>query len=263
MVASLGSAAMAVGVYPVLPHFVVHLSRRRRDLPVPPSQLRTVAREWVVSVTMSAARPIGFLGLPVSLRRRVGPRPIILVHGYAMNRANFLLMARRVARAGLGPVFGFEYWSLGRTSKAARRLARYVDRVREATGSERVDLIGHSLGGVVSRYYVVLGGGASRVRNLITIGTPHRGTDVSGFGLGRSSRELYPDSSLLNRLDAARLPADVRCTAIWSRSDALVPGAGNAHLTGVEEIIYDDLGHLSMLTSRRVATEIISRLRVP
>ncbi len=254
---------MATGVYPVLPHVGVHLTRRKRGLPVPPSQVRTVAREWAVSLAMSAARPVGFLGLPVSLRQRTGPRPIVLVHGYAMNRANFLPMARRLARAGLGPILGFEYWSLGRTSKAAQRLGRYVERVCEATASPRVDLIGHSMGGVVSRYYAVFAGGEKRIRNLITIGTPHRGTDVSGFGFGRSSRELYPGSALLDRLHSARLPAEIRCTAIWSRSDALVPGARNARLRGGEEIIYDDLGHLTLLTSRRVAAEIVSRLRKP
>jgi len=254
---------MATGVYPVLPHVGVHLARRRRGLPVPPSQMRAVAREWAVSVAMSAARPVGFLGLPVSIRQRTGPRPIILLHGYAMNRANFLPMARRLASAGLGPVFGFEYWSLGRTSKAAQRLGRYVERVCEATASPRVDLIGHSMGGVVSRYYAALGGGAHRIRNLITIGTPHRGTDVSGFGFGRPSRELYPGSALLERLDSARLPSEIRVTAIWSRSDALVPGARNARLRGVEEIIYEDLGHLTLLTSRRVTAEIVARLRRP
>jgi len=259
-VATIGNTAMATGVYPVLPHVGIHLARRRRRLPVPPSQMRALAREWAVAVAMSAARPVGFLGLPVSLRQRVGPRPVILLHGYAMNRANFLPLARRLAGAGLGPVFGFEYWSLGRTSRAAKRLGRYVERVCEATASPRVDLVGHSMGGMVSRYYAALDGGAPRVRNLITVGSPHRGTDVSGFGLGRPSRELVPGSPLLERLDTARLPAEVKCTAIWSRSDALVPGAGSAHLRGVEEIIYDDLGHLSLLTSRRVAAEIVARL---
>jgi pimeloyl-ACP methyl ester carboxylesterase len=263
VVASVGSAAMTTGVYPVLPHVGVHLARRKRNLPVPPSHVRTMAREWAVSVAMSATRPVGFLGLPVSLRQRTGPRPIILLHGYAMSRANFLPMARRLARAGLGPVFGFEYWSLGRTSKAAKRLGRYVERVCEATASPRVDLVGHSMGGVVSRYYAVFGGGADRIRNLITLGTPHRGTDVSGFGIGRSSRELYPGSSTMDRLGSARLPPEIRCTAIWSRSDALVPGARNARLQGVEEIIYDDIGHMTLLTSRRVTAEIIARLRKP
>jgi pimeloyl-ACP methyl ester carboxylesterase len=210
---------------------------------------------------MSAVRPIGFLGIPVGLRQPKGPRPIILVHGYAMNRANFLLLGWRLARAGLGPIYGFEYWSLGKTSSAARRLGEYVGAVRAATGADRVDLIGHSMGGMVSRYFVSLGGGAEQVKNLITIGSPHGGTDVSGFGFGRPNRELYPGSSLLERLEAAPLPPEISITAIWSRSDALVPQTRANPMRGVEQVVFDDLGHLSLLVSRRVADEVIARLR--
>ncbi len=260
MVAAVSGAAMTVGVYPFLPHLGMVEGRRRLGLPTPPGQLGVATREWLVALAVSAVRPIGFLGLPVSLRGARGPRPIIVLHGYAMNRANFLLLARRLARAGLGPVFGFEYWSLGKTSSAARRLGAYVESVLEATGAEQVDLIGHSMGGMVSRYYVALGGGAERVRTLITIGSPHGGTGVSGFGIGRPNRELYPGSSLLERLESAPLPPEIAITAIWSRSDALVPQA-RAQVRGVEQLVFDDLGHLSMLFSRRVAQEIIARLR--
>ena len=62
----------------------------------------------------------GFLPLPGA--RRQGPRPVIVLHGYAMNRANFVPLAFRLARAGLGPIVGFEYWTLGRTAAAARQL---------------------------------------------------------------------------------------------------------------------------------------------
>jgi len=261
--AAVGNTAMLTGAYPVLPHVGVYLTRQCKQIPVPPRQLRAVAREWVVAAAVSAARPIGFLGLPVALRYPRGPRPIILLHGYAMNRASFLLLARRLVSAGLGPVYGFEYWTLGQTSRAARRLGRYVERVCEATGSPRVDLIGHSLGGVVSRYLVTLDRGHERVRNLVTIGSPHRGANMSGFGIGHPHKELYPGSALLERLESAVLPAETRITTIWSRSDALVPGARDARLHGVEEIVYDDLGHLSLLASRRVANDIIARLSWP
>jgi hypothetical protein len=49
-------------------------------------------------------------------------------------------------------------------------------------------------------------------------------------------------------------------TVIWSRADALVPGAAEARLPGVDELVFDDLGHLGLLASRRVARAIIDRL---
>ncbi len=250
---------MASGLYPLVPHAALAVSRWRKDKLGPPQQVRTALREWGVAVALSAARPLGFLPLPGGAAR--GPRPVIVVHGYAMNRANFVLLARRLRDAGLGPVLGFEYWSLGKTASAARRLAEYVAEVRAATGAAQVDVIGHSMGGVVGRYFVQLGGGDGVVANLITIGSPHAGTDVSAVGIGRPAKELFFGSTLLARLRAAPLPSRTRWTVIWSRSDALVPGARQARVAGPEELVHDDLGHLSLLTSRRVADDVIARLR--
>jgi pimeloyl-ACP methyl ester carboxylesterase len=259
VIAGVSDVAMVTGVYPVLPHVGMTISRWRRDRPSVRALARTVCREWAVAVVMSAARPAGFLGLPG--RRRRGPRPIILIHGYAMNRANFLPLSVRLARAGLGPIAGFEYWSLGKTASAARRLAAYVDQVRAATGAAEVDLVGHSMGGVVGRYYVSLGGGDGVVRNLITIGSPLRGTEVAPVGLGRPAKELAGGSSLMQRLAAAPAPSWTRVTAIWSRADAMVPGAWETRIDGIDRIVHDGLGHLSMLASRDVADEVIERLR--
>jgi hypothetical protein len=257
-IAGLAGAAMVTGVYPVAPHLALAALRRRRGETAPPGQLGVVAREWALAVAMSAARPLGFLGLPGG---RAGPRPIIVLHGYAMNRANFLPLALRLARAGLGPITGFEYWTLGKTASAARRLAAFVDDVRAQTGADQVDVIGHSMGGLVGRHYVALGGGDGVVANLITLGSPHSGTDVSAMGLGRPARELLFGSSMLLRLGAAPPPTRTRFTVIWSRSDALVPSVREAHLHGVDEVVLDDLGHLGLLASRRVADAIIERLR--
>jgi pimeloyl-ACP methyl ester carboxylesterase len=178
-----------------------------------------------------------------------------------MNRANFLPLAHRLGSAGLGPVLGFEYWTRGKVSSAARKLSAYIDTVRNATGCERVDLIGHSLCGVVGRYLVQLGGGAHEVRCLVTLGASHGGADFSVFGLGRPVKELKRDSELLSRLNATPLPAGTAVTTIWSHADALVPWEGSARLHGGEEIIFDDLGHLSLIASRRVADIVIERLR--
>lgn len=247
-VAVVSQAMMFSGFYPVVPH----LMRGRVSA-------KTLLAEWGMSAAFSAARPVGFLPLPGS--RGEGPRPIIVLHGYAMNRANFLPLAYRLSRKGLGPIFGFEYWTLGRTAAAARQLAWFVEHVQAVTGSPQVDLIGHSMGGVVARYYVTLGGGDGAVHRLITIGSPHGGTDVSRIGIGHANRELFIGSKLVTRLAAAPRPQLTRVTTILSHSDALVPAGYQADIPGAERIVFDDLGHVAMLGSRRVAREIIARLK--
>jgi pimeloyl-ACP methyl ester carboxylesterase len=162
--------------------------------------------------------------------------------------------------AGLGPIFGFEYWTLGRTAAAARQLGWFIDEVRAATGAAQVDVIGHSMGGVVGRYHVSLAGGDGVVAHLVTIGSPHTGTELSAVGLGHPTRELVLGSALLTRLGAAPPPTRTRVIVVWSRGDALVPGARQLALPGAEVLMYPDLGHVALLASRRVADALIERL---
>jgi hypothetical protein len=54
-----------------------------------------------------------------------------------------------------------------------------------------------------------------------------------------------------------------RVTVVWSRGDALVPGARQLAVPGAEVIMYPDLGHVALLGSRRVAREVIARLSEP
>lgn len=246
---------MVSGVYPLLP--IALRAYQKRNV----GTVKTTLTEWGMSAGLSVVRPAGFLPLPGA--RQQGPRPVIVLHGYAMNRANFLPLAYRLARAGLGPILGFEYWTLGRTAAAARQLAWFVELVQARTGAPQVDVIGHSMGGVVGRYYVQLLGGDGAVANLVTLGSPHLGTDVSEFGIGHPTRELLVGSKLVQRLAAAPAPQDTRVLTIFSHADALVPAHTQLALDipRAQRVVYDDLGHVALLGSRRVARDIIQRLK--
>jgi triacylglycerol esterase/lipase EstA (alpha/beta hydrolase family) len=256
-VAAVSQAMMLSGLYPLVPHAWRALAKH----PIGVRPVRAALAEWAVSAALSAVRPAGFLRLPGA--RGKGPRPVIVLHGYAMNRANYLPLAYRLAKAGLGPIFGFEYWTLGRVAAGAKQLGWFVDEVREATGAAQVDIIGHSMGGVVARYYVTFAGGDGIVANLVTLGSPHAGTDVSAIGVGHPTRELLLGSKLVQRLAAAPAPQHTNVTCIWSHGDALVPGARQTPLPGCEVVMYDDLGHVALLGSRRVAAQIVERLKRP
>jgi pimeloyl-ACP methyl ester carboxylesterase len=258
-VAAVSHALMFSGLYPLLPHALrAYQTRNHRRSG---GGLRTALTEWGMSMALSAARPAGFFPLPGS--RQQGPRPIVMLHGYAMNRANFVPLAYRLARVGLGPIVGFEYWTLGRVAAGARQLAWFIEEVLAVTGSPQVDIIGHSMGGVVGRYYVQLLGGDGAVANLVTIGSPHVGTEFSELGIGHPARELLVGSTLVQRLALAPPPQDTRVTMIFSHADALVPASTQEALQipRAERIVYDDLGHVALLGSRRVAKDIIRRLK--
>jgi pimeloyl-ACP methyl ester carboxylesterase len=256
-VAAIAGALMTTGAYPVLLHGV--LGR-------PPRSRRGVAAmfgEWASGALASAARPLGLFaglgGLPGASAR--GARPVVVVHGYAMSRACFALLARRLARAGHGPVFGFEYWTLGRVGTAAQRLAAFVAEVRARTGSDRVDIVGHSMGGVVARYYIAFHGGDAEVAHLVTVGSPLGGTGVSALAIGFASRELVGGSPLLTRLAAVGISPTMKWLALWSHGDVLVPAHQQVAPPGAATLAYEHLGHVAMLASRRVAEDISSFLK--
>jgi pimeloyl-ACP methyl ester carboxylesterase len=252
-VAMVSDGLMLSGLYPLGIHAWRAARGDRRA-----HALRIALAEWGMALMVSALRPAGFWPLPGAANH--GPRPVILLHGYAMNRANFVVLARRLAAAGLGPIVGFEYWTLGRVAAGARQLGWFVDQVCEATGAAEVDLVGHSMGGVVARYYVAFGGGDARVAHLVTLGSPHAGTDVSAVGVGHASRELITGSTLVTRLGSAPAPAHAKLTTILSEADGLVPAAMQPPIAGAERIVYPDLGHVALLGSRRVAHDVIARL---
>jgi pimeloyl-ACP methyl ester carboxylesterase len=220
------------------------------------------AAEWAVAALGVVTRPVGLLGERFRVAGDNTGRPLILVHGYAMNRACFLALASRLGKSGIGPIYGFEYWSFSKVSSSARRLDRYIEEICERHGCEHVDLVGHSMGGIVARYYLTLGPGLkrARVKNLITVGTPHGGSVFSRFGVGQPNKQLRPQAVFLERLSAAAPPANARVAFVWSKADALVGTARQARWPGAEEIVYEDLGHISLLYSRRVAAEISKRL---
>ncbi|CAM5657337.1 hypothetical protein SNARM312S_08198 [Streptomyces narbonensis] len=106
------------------------------------------------------------------------PRPVVLVHGTFGNSVdNWLVLAPYLVNRGYC-VFSLDYGQLpnvpffhglGPIAKSAEQLDAYVDRVLAATGAPEVDLVGHSQGGMMPRWYLKFLGGAEKVNALVGI----------------------------------------------------------------------------------------------
>ncbi|MGV0098687.1 esterase/lipase family protein [Streptomyces californicus] len=150
----------------------------------------------------------------------------------------------------------------------AALLGRQVEAVRARTGHDRVDIVGHSLGGLIARYYVQRLGGDRRVRTLVTLGTPHGGTAVApGAGLHPIVRQMRGGSPVIEEL---RLPAPgcrTRFVSFWAELDqVMVPvktacvdhpdlDAVNVRVTGI--------GHLALPVHPAVAAAVREVLETP
>ena len=195
--------------------------------------------------------------------------PIILVHGLVDNRSIFTLLRRALRRRGFGRILTLNYSPFTQDLRAvAARLGELVERTCEETGYERVHVVGHSLGGVVARYYVQRMGGDARVHTLCTLGSPHAGTSAArifprALPWG-TVRQLRPGSELMQELAAPAPGCKTRFVAFWSDLDHLIVPQRHAAIDhpdlAVRNVPLRGVGHMSLPIHGPVVHEIATLL---
>ncbi|MHA6792796.1 esterase/lipase family protein [Pseudonocardia bannensis] len=194
--------------------------------------------------------------------------PILLVHGIMDNRSVFTVFQRALRRRGFGLVHAVNYSVLtGDLRTAAHELRTHVERLRELTGAEKVHIVGHSLGGMIARYYVQRMGGSAAVGTLVTLGSPHTGTTAAYLLPTPLARQLRPGSDVMDELAEPAPDCSTRFLVVWSRMDQMVLPQGNARLIHpdllVEELEMRDVGHLSLPIDPRAVHWVASALARP
>ena len=222
------------------------------------SPWRLVAQECLAIGAAGVLFPFGLKASPRSTPRLREQRTVVLIHGYLANRSTLLPLSGYLRWRGIRQILSFNYPSTEGVERGAIALRDYL---RKHVRGGRIDLVCHSLGGLVARLYLQELGGARRVDHCITLGTPHQGTYNSYWLTSRVGRELRPDSALLARLQASRQGAEgVRFLSVVAGSDNLVvPRIFSAHN---EEVRIPDLGHVGALFSLRVLRVVADRLLI-
>ncbi|MFI6171733.1 esterase/lipase family protein [Nocardia sp. NPDC051052] len=251
------------------------------------------------------------------------PNPVVLVHGSGTDAANSFALLAPLLRAeghcvfaanlgptpglrdvvsgqagsgsmGVGPVgaamLGRTIYGVGDIDRMASDLNDVVHAVRSATGAGQVALVGHSTGGNVIRQYLRTQGAAA-VTQVITLGTPYRGStwaglrtnypDLASLGLeneqiaaqvfGTPGQQQVVGSPLLNRLNAGgETVPGIRYTALASRADEIITPQETALLTaptGDNRNVWlqdgcpaDIANHSGLLGDTRVAAVVLSAL---
>jgi triacylglycerol lipase len=184
--------------------------------------------------------------------------PIVFVHGYFQNRANFVGLARALRAADIAPMYGFNYPWIFSVEKSAARLGRFVERVCKDAGREHVTLVAHSLGGLVALEYMHSEAGGARVRRCVTIATPHGGVTWRGPILGEVGLQLRKGCDYLEGRSGA--PIAVPTLNVYSMHDNVVhpPATSQLALRGGRDLPVEGLGHLSILFDPAVIREVVS-----
>jgi triacylglycerol lipase len=191
--------------------------------------------------------------------------PILLVHGLVDNRSVFTLLRRHLRRRGFGRVWTMNYriWTAD-LRDAAKQLAASVDAICEQTGYDRIHVIGHSMGGLVARYYVQRMGGDAHVHTLVTLGTPHHGTRTARLFRRGVCQQLAPGSEVVAELAEPATGCQTRFVSFWSDIDAVISPKQAAILDhpdlAARNILVRGVGHTSLPIDRRVVREITATL---
>lgn len=191
--------------------------------------------------------------------------PILLIHGIVDNHTIFALMRRNLLRRGFGRVRTFSYSPLTLdVRRTATRLGTEIEQLCEQSGYERIHVIGHSLGGLIARYYVQRLGGDARVHTCVTLGTPHSGTQTARLLPWPLVRQLRPGSELMTELDRPAPDCRTRFLAFYSDTDQLIVPQRRARIDHPDLVARNvrvrNVGHLSLPIHGQVVHDISGAL---
>lgn len=193
--------------------------------------------------------------------------PILLVHGIVDNHSVFAVLQRALLRRGFSTIGTFDDGLLTSDIPAtARDLAQAIEELTTRSGYDRVHVIGHSLGGLIARYYVQRMGGDARVRTLVTLGTPHAGSRRASIGgILPLARQLRPDSALITDLAQPAPGCTTRFVAFYSDLDELIVPSENARIDHPDLLVRNvpvrGVGHLALVNHGGIAHQIAALLR--
>jgi hypothetical protein len=191
--------------------------------------------------------------------------PVLLVHGLVDNRSVFSVMERSLRRRGFADVCTWNYSPLlTDIARGAADLSAHVERICAQTGHDRVHVVGHSLGGLIARYFVQRLGGDRRVESLVTLGTPHQGSLLAHMVPTPLIRQLRPGSRLLRELAEPMAGCRTTVTAIYSDLDQMVLPTSSGRCDhpdlGARNVLVHGIGHMSLPRHRSVVDEVAATL---
>ncbi|MBD2680672.1 MULTISPECIES: triacylglycerol lipase [Nostoc] len=190
--------------------------------------------------------------------------PVLLIHGIDDTEAVFrqmrpyLIQQRFTVHAlNLVPNNG----DVG-LDELAKQVADYVT---ANFGSEQpLDLVGFSMGGIVSRYYVQRLGGINRVQRFITISSPHHGTVVAYGSRRPGCVQMRPDSLFLKDLNSdAVILKQLNFTSIWTPYDLMIVPTNSSQMPVGQQVIVPVALHPWMLTDSRSLAAVTAALAEP
>ncbi len=205
-------------------------------------------------------RPFGWLQPKLPDAGQVIRPPVILLHGLFQNRSCLFWMQYRLRSAGYQQIISINSPPWRDLETLTEGLARKVDELRINLKVDKVILIGHSMGGIITRNYVQSRGGAAYVHGMVTLGSPHHGSKLAPFALSPMGKTLLPGSAFLRQFNSIPWPKETRAVSIYTRYDNIVLPAESSRMDGSQTVELNGMGHTSLLFHPRSLQAVIDAL---
>ncbi len=194
------------------------------------------------------------------------PHPVLLVHGIWDSSSRLAPLAAGLTLRGVRGVHAIDLVpNDGRApiAELGRLVAREADALAAREKAAQVDVVGFSMGALVSRWYIQRGGGKERVRRFVSIAGPHHGTATAYALPFPGARDMRPKSALLEDLETDPDPfGDVAVHCLYTPFDLMILPAKSAVLAGARSVRgFRVAMHRFMITDARVLDHVAALLR--
>ncbi len=190
-------------------------------------------------------------GKPLEAGFPDGHPPLVFVHGWGGGRGDFIPMAWYLNRMGRRRSYSIRFEESGDLEARGAELAEFLKEVIEVTGEPQVDIVAHSMGGVVARVAILRCGMGEVIRRVVTLGSPHGGTFAARLGNTPVTHDMRPHSEFLEGLAQEPLPSTVDLTSFFSRSDLVIMPPESAALAGTVQVDMTPSTHYGYLLEPR------------
>jgi triacylglycerol lipase len=194
---------------------------------------------------------------PIVPNARAGEDVVVLIHGFMASAGVFRPMKKRLEAEAYAHVASFTHAPLASVQGIAKSLGKVIDRIAK---DARIHLVGHSLGGLVARWYVQELGGHQRVVQTISLASPFAGTKHANVFPILIGADLHTKSDVLLRLRSRAHEFEVPHTSIVAEADTLVAAESSMFPAG-DVVVLPGRGHNSLLYDDTSLRTIVGRVR--
>lgn len=195
--------------------------------------------------------------------------PVLLIHGYGCNSGYWHPISEVLAKQDISHYAIDMEPVIGSIDEYVPLIRQAVDRICKETGSEKIIIVAHSMGGLAARAYL-RDHGSDRIAKTITLGTPHHGTALARFGIGINTKQMLwtvgeqegLSSAWLRKLAETEDKAVYRLiVSIYSHHDNIIAPQTSSRLNGAKNIEFQGIGHVALAMHSAIQAQVVREIQ--